>query len=210
MSYNISEIESYVVIGAGPVGIVISNLLLELGKRVILTEAGDFNTESKLLSRNSYEFRRESKIPESVHLVGGGSTQWHGRVGQFTISDFLKNSSRYQEWPYDFSTMDKYFKKVFELVLNDSTLDLDFLNSQPFLQEIRKELPTCLDFRLYRFSNLQIYNELLDKSLLNDNFTLKTNFFCNEISSLSDSTYTFKKYNNRMWNTSKHRTIAPL
>ena len=189
MSDNISETESYVVIGAGPVGIVISNLLLELGKRVILTEAGDFNTESKLLSRNSYEFRRESKIPESVHLVGGGSTQWHGRVGQFTISDFLKNSSRYQEWPYDFSTMDKYFKKVFELVLNDSTLDLDFLNSQPFLQEIRKELPTCLDFRLYRFSNLQIYNELLDKSLLNDNFTLKTNFFCNEISSLSDSTY---------------------
>ena len=190
------EIESYVVVGAGPVGIVISYLLLKQGKKVVLTEAGDFNTESSLLSRNSYEFKSKSKIPEFVHLVGGGSTQWHGRVGQFATCDYSSNSSRPQEWPHDFSTLNEYFQKFFNLVLNDSMLDSDFLNNQTFLQEIKEELPSCFDFRLYRFSNLQIYNKLLDESLLNENFTLKTNFFCTEIFLFSDSSYKLEYLNN--------------
>ena len=44
------------VIGSGPSGIIISNLLAKQGKTVVLIEAGDFGKESNLLNKKKYEF----------------------------------------------------------------------------------------------------------------------------------------------------------
>jgi len=80
-------------VGAGPVGIYSANLCIEKGYRVTLIESGDLNEESSNLSRKKYIFHSPSAIPEGVHKIGGGSTQWRGRISEFLPEDFYKTYS---------------------------------------------------------------------------------------------------------------------
>lgn len=183
------------VIGSGPSGIIISNLLAKQGKTVVLIEAGDFGKESNLLNKKKYEFVTKSKIPESVHLVGGGSTQWLGRVGQFFESDFLKHENRIEKWPYGPEELNPYFKKVFELTLGTEALDEEFIESSPRLSRINNDLPKSLKLRLFRFSNLLVFEKLLVESKLKDNFTLETNLLCKTVAKTFNAIYELKCIN---------------
>jgi hypothetical protein len=189
------QIYDCAVIGSGPIGILISNLLVKQGKTVILIEAGDIGKETKLLSKKNYEFVTKSKIPESVHLVGGGSTQWFGRVGQFYASDYLNHINRIEKWPYGPEELDPYFKKVFELTLNTDTLDEEFVESNPKLSRIKSGLPDSLRLRLFRFSDLEIFNKLLEESKEKNNFLLKTNLLCLTVAKKLNSQYELKCIN---------------
>ena len=183
------------VIGSGPNGIIISNLLAKQGKTVVLIEAGDIGKESKILSKDRYEFVTKSKIPEFVHLVGGGSTQWLGRVGQFFDSDYLNHGNRVEKWPYGPEELNSYFKKVFELTLNTDTLDEEFVESNPKLSKISSELPESLKLRIFRFSNLRVFEKLLEESKTKDNFTLKTNLLCITVAKTFNAIYELKCIN---------------
>ena len=179
-----------VVIGSGPNGILISNLLIKQGKKVLLIEAGDFEKESALLTRDSYNFHTPSKIPEGVHLVGGGSTQWLGRVGEFYDSDYLAHVNRGQNWPIDKNEMSHYFKKLYKLILSDDELDSDFIRNEQVVSEFKKILPNPFELRLFRFSNLEIFARLLDALLPKQEFQILTRSFCTEIISDDSGTYT--------------------
>ncbi len=64
------------IVGAGPVGIYFAKLCIDKGYKVTLIESGNLNEESSHLSRKKYVFLSPSAIPEGVHKIGGGSTQW--------------------------------------------------------------------------------------------------------------------------------------
>jgi hypothetical protein len=179
-----------VVIGSGPNGILISNLLIKQGKRVLLVEAGDFGKESALLTRKSYNFLTPSKIPEGVHLVGGGSTQWLGRVGEFYDSDYLAHANRTQNWPINKKEMNQYFKKLYSLLLNDDELDIDFIKNEQVVSEFQRILPSTFALRIFRFSNLEIFAQLLNALLLKQEFQILTRSFCTEIINNDSGTYT--------------------
>jgi flavin-dependent dehydrogenase len=76
------------IVGAGPVGIYFAKLCIDKGYKVTLIESENLNGESSHLSRKKYVFPSPSAIPEGVHKIGGGSTQWRGRISEFLPEDF--------------------------------------------------------------------------------------------------------------------------
>lgn len=76
------------IVGAGPVGIYFAKLCIDKGYKVTLIESGNLNEESSHLSRKKYVFLSPSAIPEGVHKIGGGSTQWRGRITEFLPENF--------------------------------------------------------------------------------------------------------------------------
>jgi malate/lactate dehydrogenase len=80
MSNADSEYRNIGLIGAGPVGIFLSYLLVQKGHKVTLYEAGNTESETRNLNLSHYIFKTKSKIPSGVHRVGGGSNLWKRRV----------------------------------------------------------------------------------------------------------------------------------
>jgi hypothetical protein len=184
------QIFENVVVGSGPSGILISSLLIEQSKQVLLIEAGDFNRESTLLNRKSYNFMTPSKMPEGIHTVGGGSTQLYGRIGEFYDSDYLSHVNRKQSWLIDKKEMNQYFKQLYKLLLNDERLDAEFLQSEQSLLEFANQILPPFDLRLFRFSHLKTFNTLLEKLFLEPKFKLRTSLICQEIVKNNSGDYT--------------------
>ena len=67
------QIKDFALVGAGPVGIFLSHLLVQKGYKVTLYEAGGRDSENLSLNLNRYIFKTKSKIPNGVHRVGGAS-----------------------------------------------------------------------------------------------------------------------------------------
>ena len=179
-----------VVVGSGPNGILISSLLIGQAKQVLLIEAGDFNRETALLNRRSYNFITPSKMPEGVHVVGGGSTKWYGRIGEFYNSDYLSHINRKQSWLIDQKEMNQYFKQVYKLLLNDERLDAEFIQNEKTLSKFINQILPPFDLRLFRYSYLQTFNELLEKLFLEPKFKLRTRLICKEIVKNNSGDYT--------------------
>lgn len=121
---------SAIIVGAGPNGIYAASRLLQAGFRVTIIEAGFYNKESELVSRDSYEFISPSKMPKGVHQVGGASSKWHGRYSFFNQEDFEKswNSRR---WNLDLSDLKPNYEKVMKFMdLNSINLMLDSTKSE--------------------------------------------------------------------------------
>ncbi len=190
-----SKKTKFVVIGSGPSGILISYLLLKQGESVTLLEAGQYHGESNLITHESYEFETLSKLPNSIHMVGGGSNQWLGRVGEFKDYDYESHKSRPQKWPYSSVEMQKYFRQVYKYMLNDSSLDDEFIDSTEELKLIKSELPAELELRLFRFSNLEVFQETLKLLESFSNFYFLTGTFCSEILPSSKRGYDLKILN---------------
>ena len=182
----------YLVVGAGPNGILLSNLLAKQGKQVSLIDAGATTHESCLLNLNSYEFKSKSKLPNSVHLFGGGTTQWLGRVGQFIDSDYNSNASRHSAWPVDRESLDPYFRMVFDLLLGSTLLDEDFIDTNIELAKYKSELTDSITLRLFRFSKLNVFQQLLEESQSYSNFTIRQNLLGLELIQNHDNLYTLK------------------
>ena len=184
------QIFENVIIGSGPSGILLSSLLVEQSKQVLLIEAGDFNKETILLNRGSYNFMTPSKMPEGIHTVGGGSTQWYGRVGEFYDSDYLSHFNRVQHWIIDKKEMNQYFKQLYKLLLNDERLDAEFMQSEKTLLEFTNQILPPFDLRLFRYSHLQTFNKLLEKLFLEPKFKLRTRLICKELVQNNSGDYT--------------------
>jgi hypothetical protein len=91
------------LIGAGPVGIFLSSLLVQKGHKITLYEAGNNESETRNLNLSHYIFKTKSKIPDGVHRVGGGSNLWKRRVSEFSSEVFNRHDHFGNRiWPIDF------------------------------------------------------------------------------------------------------------
>ena len=71
------------------------------------------NKESLHLTRKKYIFLSPSAIPEGVHKIGGGSTQWRGRISEFLPEDFYKTYSGQEfHWPFNKAELDQCHKNI--------------------------------------------------------------------------------------------------
>ena len=154
------------IIGAGPVGIHTASLLLHEGYSVTIVEAGTFENESQLLSRDSYVFNSKSAMPKGAHRVGGGSNYWHARFGEFNEEDFsnLENLG-IPGWPFSKKSLLKFYKSVALEISGLGLSDDEFVDMH--FAELLDVIPSDLDLKLFRFAN--------NYSFINKLYTLQEN-----------------------------------
>ena len=162
------------VVGAGPVGIFFTKLCLDEGHTVTLIESGGLHQESNLLNRRNYVFKSPSAMPDGVHTVGGGSTQWRGRLSEFLDEDFF-------EWPFAKKELSRHYLKLYKLLNIGEVTDDDILNKfwekEPFL------LPKELKLRSFRFCKSDYFIKLFQQirnhnnlEILLGTFAIKVNY----------------------------------
>jgi hypothetical protein len=174
------EIKNFALIGAGPVGIFLSYLLIEKGHRVTLYEAGGRDAETTNLNLSHYIFKTKSKIPSGVHRVGGASNLWKRRVSEFSSEAFNridKNGNRV--WPIEFSKLEKANTLLFSLLDEEGLGDKDYL--EKYFNQAHLELPAPLELTLFRFCDENYFTSLLTNLERSENFTLVTNTLVTEI-----------------------------
>ncbi len=177
-----------VVVGAGPTGIYIAKSLLEFGHKVVLVESGNFETESSLISRDSYFFESESGMPLNVHRVGGGSNYWHARFGEFLEEDFQAiESLNIEGWPYSKSELAAHYKRISRELSGFDYSDDEYLNL--FMSDLRNELHPDLDLRLFRFAEDYSFRDKLRELQKIQNFTLITECRVDSISPIKNSNH---------------------
>jgi hypothetical protein len=177
---------SIIIIGAGPVGIFFTKLLLDKGIKVTLIESGGIRSESNLLKRDKYIFETESALPSGVHRVGGGSTKWRGRLSEFLDIDFCRISSTGDKvWPFNKNELVKHYSEVYKFLGLGSLTDKEIIN-RFFLNEA-KNLPKDLFLRSFRYCKPDFFVELFESYKTDPNLTLITEHFCTEIQTESKS-----------------------
>lgn len=168
------------IVGAGPVGIYSANLCIEKGYKVTLIESGNLNEESSHLSRKKYIFHSPSAIPEGVHKIGGGSTQWRGRISEFLPEDFYKTySGKEFKWLFNKTELDEHYKKLYKF-LNVGELSDSEIIDKYFANESRK-LPNDFMLRIFRFCKTDSFISTFGSIKSHPNLEVLTNHFCNEI-----------------------------
>lgn len=116
MKYSKSDNYVATVIGSGPNGILASKLLLDAGIPVTLIEAGNKSNEHHL-NLTSYVWESKSKMPDGVHMVGGGTTKWHGRISKLPESIFKReNLNGVSTWPIEHREFEKNYRKLLEFL----------------------------------------------------------------------------------------------
>jgi hypothetical protein len=168
------------IVGAGPVGIYFAKLCIDKGYKVTLIESGNLNTESSHLSRKKYIFRSPSAIPEGVHKIGGGSTQWRGRISEFLTEDFHKTYSGQEfKWPIDKTELEKHYKKLYKFLnvgeLSDSEMIEKFFNCQS------SKIPDDFMLRIFRFCKTDSFTNLYNLIKDHPNLEILDNHFCSKI-----------------------------
>lgn len=166
------------IVGAGPTGILAAYKLLSLGFKVALVESGNWKSEG-FLSRERYRFSTPSKIPEGVHMVGGGSNLWHGRVSQFPRDCFdRKTHTGERIWPLSFDVINSRYAELATL-LNFRQIESD----DQSLQKVHS-CERCIDSvkkSLYQFIKPDTFRELLASFSSHPNFYLYTDTFVDKI-----------------------------
>lgn len=171
---------STIIIGAGPVGIFFTKLLLDKGIKVTLIESGSIKGESNLLKRDKYIFETESALPPGVHRIGGGSTKWRARFSEFLDSDFYKVSENGDKiWPFDKNELVKHYSKIYEF-LGIGNLTDEQIVSKFFFNETNS-LPNNLYLRCFRYCKPNFFVNLFESYKTNTNLKLFTEHFCIEI-----------------------------
>jgi len=166
--------KNFALIGAGPVGIFLSYLLIERGHNVTLYEAGGRDSESTTLNLSDYIFKTKSKIPSGVHRVGGASNLWKRRVSEFSSDTFNRvDKDGEREWPLDFKDLEQANSLLFDLLDGERLRDKDYL--EKYCDQLVKSLPEPFQLNLFRFCDEHFFTSLLAKLEANDNFELITN-----------------------------------
>ena len=164
------------VVGAGPVGIYFAKLCLDKGYKVTLIDSGNFSEESNLLTKKNYLFRTPSSIPDGVHRIGGGSTQWAGRISEFLVEDF-------HAWPMKKSDLENHYQTLYKF------LNVGELNDQEVIDEFFayefNTLPNELKLRSFRFCKPNFFINLFEEIKNHINLEVLTGNFC--IKAIQDS-----------------------
>ncbi len=173
------------VIGAGPIGIYVSRLLLAQGHEVQLFECGDYLHESNLLTQNSYIFKTKSAMPQNVHRVGGGSNYWHARFGEFLSEDFSQLSSlKIAGWPLKKASLIEHYKRVSYELSADAMSDDEYIDR--YFSTQKYLLGEKLDLRVFRFAEEYSFVSKLKELEGHPKFTLHTRSKVESITYLTD------------------------
>jgi hypothetical protein len=164
------------VVGAGPVGIYFTKLCLDKGYKVTLIDAGNISEESNLLTKKNYLFRAPSSIPDGVHRIGGGSTQWAGRISEFLVEDF-------HDWPMKKSDLETHYQTLYKF-LNVGELNDQEVTDEFFAYE-SNNLPKELKLRSFRFCKPNFFINLFEEIKNHINLEVLTGNFC--IKAIQDS-----------------------
>jgi len=187
VNYGPREMNSkdFALIGAGPVGIYLSHLLIQKGHKVTLYEAGDYTSESADLNMNNYIFKTKSKIPNGVHRVGGGSNLWKRRISEFSPTVFMrKDKNGNPIWPIELHALERANKSLF------SSLHFSGLGDRDYLEKQNLQIMgiSQLSLNLFRFCEENFFTDLLAELKSNEKFTLKTKTLVKKIQTNSDLT----------------------
>jgi hypothetical protein len=177
--------KDFALIGAGPVGIYLSHLLIQKGHKVTLYEAGSCTSESADLNINNYIFETKSKIPNGVHRVGGGSNLWKRRISEFSPSVFTRRDENGNPiWPMELNALERANKSLF------SSLHVSGLGDREYLEKhnLQTEEVSQLSLNLFRFCEENFFKDLLADLKFNERFTLKTKTLVKKIQTDSDLT----------------------
>ncbi len=168
------------LIGAGPVGIFLSYLLIKKGHKVTLYEAGNIESETRNLNLSHYIFKTKSKIPSGVHRVGGGSNLWKRRVSEFSPEVFnRRDHSGKRIWPIDFHEVETANKELFSLLDKSGFRDNQFLES--YLGVVGEEIGRLFSLKLFRFCDENYFVNLLAELEATNSFRLVTGTLVSEI-----------------------------
>ena len=119
---------NYIVIGTGPVGVVIAEYLLSQNKQVILIDNSHCLNENKrdftlkksdrnIFSSNIYSQDKKSKhLPVSSSAQGGFSEIWGGTFSELDDRDFT-------EWDINRKDLFKYYEYLINLLLDTFLLN---------------------------------------------------------------------------------------
>jgi hypothetical protein len=174
------QVKNFGLIGAGPVGIFLSHLLIEKGHKVTLYEAGGRETESANLNLSNYVFKTKSKMPSGVHRVGGASNLWKRRVSEFSSDSFNRIDEKGNRvWPIDFDKLNKANAHLFSLLDKEGLGDLSYLKKHFY--QLDSEMSSKFALNLFRFCDESFFRSLLAELELNRNFSLVIDTFVTEI-----------------------------
>jgi len=168
------------IIGGGPTGISLSKSLVQKNFRVNLIEAGGIEAESEELSKNCYDFKTASLIPDNVHRLGGGSNYWIGRIGEFLPLDFKEiNGIREQSFPISYEDLRPYYGDTFQMLSGRRIFDSDLILSESARLGIK--VPPNLELRIIRYANKAYFRNTLKTLEHNPKFKLLLNQRCIEV-----------------------------
>jgi hypothetical protein len=174
------QVKNFGLIGAGPVGIFLSHLLVEKGHKVTLYEAGGRESESTNLNLSNYVFKTKSKMPSGVHRVGGASNLWKRRVSEFSSGCFNRIDLKGDRvWPIDFDKLKEANAHLFILLDKEGLGDLDYLNKHFY--RFNFKMPPNLTLNLFRFCDESFFSSLLAKLESNKKFSLVIDTLVTEI-----------------------------
>lgn len=158
------------IVGAGPVGIYLTKKLLDMDQKVTLIEAGYLESESNLLTRQNYDFKYPSQMPQGIHRVGGGSNFWHARFGEYLDIDFERDwlGGKFV-WPILKKQLQPHYENVARFFGQNVPSDLDFLET--FYSKEKSNLGDTLDLRLWRFAKSEIFLDAFNSLQKNPNFS---------------------------------------
>lgn len=180
MVYLNREVKNFGLVGAGPVGIFLSYLLIEKGHKVTLYEAGGRESESTNLNLSHYIFKTKSKMPSGVHRLGGASNLWKRRVSEFSSNTFNRIDEKGNRmWPIEFNELEKANALLFSLIDKEGLGDKEYI--EKYLRKVHFELPAPLELTLFRFCDQEYFTSLLSQLEKNENFNLVTNTLVTEI-----------------------------
>jgi choline dehydrogenase-like flavoprotein len=128
-----------IVIGAGPVGLVLAVSLARAGKRVLLLESGGKDPgDAKDLNDTVLTGRPHGgALHGRARTIGGTSTLWGGQLTRFVPYDFEpRGFTTDSHWPLRFDEVAPYYREVAELL----GLDTRYLDDASVLEYLHTEV----------------------------------------------------------------------
>lgn len=168
------------VIGAGPVGIYLTKLCLDVGLEVTLIESGSISYESSNLNRSKYIFKTRSAMPEGVHKIGGGGNLWRGRISEFLPGDFNKwfGETDYS-WPFTKNSLEHHYKNLYKFVGAGDFDDNEAISK--YLHSSLKNLPKNFYFRSFRYCKSNFFSDLFADINRHTNLKVLSDHYCESI-----------------------------
>jgi hypothetical protein len=133
--------ENTVVIGGGTLGLLLAQLLVDKGRKVVIIESGKINSFDSFEDK---EFLNIGKKHAGISIgrakgLGGTSNLWGGQLALFTPKDFdSKGVFDQPDWPIFWKEIEPYYDKVFNYFgFNESTSeDVLCLNEKSKIERI--------------------------------------------------------------------------
>lgn len=157
------------IVGAGPVGIYLSKLLLDSGHKITLIDSGNSNAESSLLTVKNYLFKSRSSMPVGVHRVGGGSLQWHARISEFIEEDFIN-------WPIKKPDLNEHYIELYRFLNSGDLHDQDII--EKYFERESLELYPEFKLRSFRFCDPEFFIKLFNKISVDGRLQVLVGHFC--------------------------------